>query len=880
MNLQDSSIPDGMVDGATGTDDGGRDPGDVELAIFRRIRSLSNVSGRRILPSSGNGYRRYWVDPLSMFSGQDAPASRSEETSGTVDDISRDNNDIQSSKGSSLDEEDDETTKVQHYMTQGEQWRDAMVRACADLLGKTLPELERDYNASRSVADGVHTAFGERTFEPLPRDFADYAIMTTLKKQDAFSMRNATSWLFNMMDRTGAGYVLRDEFIRYAPYIGPVADAAVAGLVFDELVQEQVRRAEEDEQHPESDGKKEKNRSRDNMKKTMRDAGEGMRRRRGKHSDRQSNSSESHDSRKSQATSDSGVPEAIVRDLYPPAVALKYETWRPFFLAIQDKYQYNDEDWVLVKQQLGINPGELLVKSQGALDHSDLFPTVGKLYLSQRYLVFFAAVGRNHYVARLGAVADVSEASIPIMMRDCIRIQLESEATAAMNGVSALPTERTDENGSKNNGSKRNEGELTLSEHVSVLMRKYSAGRKPLLFSLLEFRETRRRDNWVKLTRELVAAHKLHVELGLGSTGRAVPSLESRHSSPQGSRTNTDAENDKEQKKKETSEDQMLNYRRSPFRNEMSPPLLVVAAHGNIVRYRSLRRVTRKRVSPSLLLFSSPDRNAHLINWYIESVRAYVNQSGKSWVERALAAIRENMDTNDRMYRVEDEEPFDIAILGEAIGRFAELCAPAANIVQGISSLFQWRNPPATILAVLVCVFIAYRGIVNYVPAFVVFFQAAWVVETKYNWLGLGMGRAEQGDAEQRRANVLALVTQVQNTLAAAQNVLGKLNREIGKVQSLFLWGAEDWQSWVAVGALCLLGLVLLIVPSRLLFLGGVFFLFFKHFLPPNNIALQFWGSIPSRVHKRSRESKKSEGRRRRRGAPARVLGHATRTEQ
>lgn len=783
----------------------------------------------------------------------------------------------------------EEDNGLQRYVSHGIAWRDAMVQACADLLGKSLHELRADYAAATAAAAASNTAFASeaRSFEPTPRDLADYAIMTTLKVQDALAMQNATSWLFNMMDRTGAGYVLRDEFVRYAPFIGPVADAAVAGLVFDELVREQARRAAEDDEGTAAQAPKQRGGQRffggkrkDVPKKNDRVSRDGLRRRHtlstpGAQSSADTASRASVDGADdgdNRSVSTNGTVSAGThstehpsRDLYPPAIALRYETWRPFFVAIQEKHHYKDGDWSNVKQQLGIDAGEVLIKSQGALDHSDVFPTLGKLYLSQRYLIFFAAVGRNHYVARLGAIAEVSTAAIPIMMRDCIQVLLESEKQAALDGVSAsAPSkgEHAEPGSTSQNGRRGHEADIrqepTLSQHVGKLMKQYTAGRKPLLFSLLEFREQKRRDNWLHLVMEIVAAHKLHVQLGFGSSGRAVPSVQVQEPDEEEISSHSEKDPGQDNISRKTSEIRILNYQRSPFRNEPSPPLLAVAAHANIVRYRALRRVTKKRVSSSLLLFSHAERNAQLVNWYTDSVRSYGNQSGRTWIERALAAIRENMDTNERIYRVQDDEPFDVGRLGDAIGRFAELCSPLVRVIQFFNHLFQWRNPPATVLAILVCIFIAANGLVHYVPACLFFIQAAWVVETKFNWLGLGMGRTESEDAERRQANVLALVAQVHDTLAAAQNVLTRLNREIGKVQLLFLWGSEEWQSWVAVGALCGIGLILLVVPSQTLFLFFFFFMFFKHFLPPTNPGQKYWQTIPSRIEVRPRISGKA----------------------
>jgi hypothetical protein len=120
-------------------------------------------------------------------------------------------------------------------------WRDAMVTACADLLGRSMEQLRAEFDAIHSAAQSAAAAEAAVGVIPnsatsnvaasdplLPRDLADHAIMATLKSRDTFAMQNAPSWLFNTMDRSGAGFVLRDEFIRYSPLMSPIADSAVA----------------------------------------------------------------------------------------------------------------------------------------------------------------------------------------------------------------------------------------------------------------------------------------------------------------------------------------------------------------------------------------------------------------------------------------------------------------------------------------------------------------------------------------------------------------------------------------------------------------------------------------------------------------------------
>lgn len=870
---------------------GGREEGDVELALFRRIRSLSNISGclsnTRNLRSPGAAYRRYLQHPLSMFSNDRSTDHPQEQDKSSQDKLQTPTNEQPSatpapSPHPSLDTQHVDDNPVHDHLrrsiSSGVDWRDALIQACATMLGKTVTELQVDCHAAVAASPSPNTPFSSDTaaFEPSPRDLADYAIVTTLKSHDPFAMQNASSWLFNMMDRTGAGYVLREEFVRYSPFIGPVADAAVASIVFDELIREQVRIEAEEQQRSSSSGNQRTPQYSAQVDRTSRDrrivgiqppasirmpAQNSLRNRRlithPLPQDIQGPSTASTPLLSTTASRSSNkppLPSSLIESapsdiLVPSSLALRFDIWRRFFLAVQDKHHYKDEDWVRVKREIGIDPNEVLIKSQGALDHSDIFPTLGKLYLSQRYLIFFAAVGRNHYVARLGAVAHATTGSIPLMMRDCLRVHLETETKAALDGVSAVVKEDNSQSPSEGNGSPgsdSNSQEEMLSQYVGKLMRQFTAGSKPLVFSLLEFREKKRRDNWLNLILEMVAAHKLHVQFGFGTSGRAVPSLQKTLG--EDSEVSEDEE-DVQPHNEEKHKTQTLNYRRSPFRNEPSPPLLVVAAHANIVRYRSLRRVTLKRVSGALLIFSHAEKNPDLVNWYTDSVRAYDNQNGRTWIERALSSIRDNMDMNDRMYRVQDDEPFDVRKLGDAIGRFAELCSPLVRVIQFFIHLLQWRNPPATVLAILVCITIATNGLVNYVPAGLFFLQALWVVETKYNWLGLGMGGSKSEDAEQRQANVLALFAQVHDTLSAAQNVLFRLNRELGKVQSLFLWGCpSESDSWVAVAFLCGIGFILLLVPTQTLFLFLVFFSFFKHFLPPTNAGLRFWQSIPSKI--------------------------------
>ncbi len=729
----------------------------------------------------------------------------------------------------------------------GTDFRDAMVESCAQLLGKSMSTLKQEYEATLSAS---HGAFANIQIELAPRDLADFIVVSTLKSRNLTSIQNACAWLFNLMDRTGAGYVLRDEFIRYAPHMSPVADAAVAGTIFEQLV------SAEGEVLNEMDSSS----SVEIIEDKAPDYGyAGVLRRRKRpvkpQDDTQateSNKEESARLRPSLVKKDSS-PRSPSRTLFPPSVAFQYPVWSKYYANVLKKYYAEDDEWVHVKREVGIDAGEILVKSEAAWVHVELLPTMGKLFLSQRYLVFFAAVGRNHYVARLGAIADVRINSIPFLMRDCFEVRLTSETHAAMIGITGDQMQRASKPMQFNGVANEKE---PLSQHIGNLMRQFTAGDKPLSFSLMEFRDTSRRDNWVVILQELVGAHKLHLRMGFGSTGRAssLGNREPQHNMAGEEKATRIGESRSEEKASTDSPTSkssrvLINYLYSPFRNEPPTPLLVVAAHANIARYRALRNISRKREPQSLLLFSHADRHAGEVSWYVDSVRQYDDWSEKSWIERLVASIQENMEANNRVYGVHDDRPFDLSEFARSIGRFAELCSPLARFIQYLNHLFQWQNPPATILAILLCIVVAVRGLVQHLPALILFGQACWVIETKMNWFGLGMGRATLEDAEQQQQNVLEMVAQVHDALQAAQNVLTRLNVFFGKVQTLCLWRSKEWESWTAVGVVLFAMLILMLVPTQILFMCLVFFMFGKHFLPPSNPMVRFWNEIPSDIN-------------------------------
>jgi hypothetical protein len=953
-----------MTDGAAG----GREEGDVELALFRRLTgSTESLLGAEAAvttaPAPGPAPYRpfarypYARDPLSMFSAArdrilSRAGSRRDVTTAETETVTptdavamiRTGNEGPTI-GAHAQVEGQGGPLPEHLGIQDlgaglrpgvesasseENYREAMVRACATLLGKTVEELQQDYDASGGPGQG----------EISPRDFADYAIMTTLKTRDAFAIHNAPSWLFTIMDRSGAGYVLREEFVKYAPFMAPMADAAIAATIFDELIRAQVAAS----QNPRASSEK------------QREIGQ-------KGAARSARARDSGSNKVTPVTRQSSPQNSVnpTRELYPISAALRFATWKRYFDSMCEKIHPKDDDWERVKRELGLDPSERLIKAQGAVDHSDMWPTLGKLFLSQRYIVFFAAVGRNHYVARLGAVTEVGMRSFPILMRDCFTVKLESEATSAMNGVSApvdattllsrsaakrprsrsksvndrcqssslaprgqnsnqgagltaggisgttmklvtrvgtavadkrsrdgdaYPNDsnegmavmdtvegeevvgddtRLDNGGQEGSGTEAwSSNEIPLPQHVQNVMKQFTEGDKPLVFSFIELRDTRQRDLWRSVVKEMADAHRLHLQLGFGGSGRVIPKIYSgvdpkSIGTLQVSAVTADTDGGSAAVGESLDSDRngdggsgYMTYLMSPFRNEPPPPLLAVAANANVFRYCAIKEVSLARDPIGLLVFSHPERYSRSVTWYVDSVRTHDDRAGRSWIERAFGAIRENMELNKRVYHVQDDEPFDVARLGEGIGRLAELCTPAARLFQFLGHLVQWRNPPATILVLLGSMYLVHMGWVKYLPSAALFLQAGLVVATRSRTFGLdgwmwGGGRPE--DARQRQANVLELVAQVHDTLRAGQNVIKRLNHGLGKVQTLCLWGAgEEWKSWVFVGLLCGLGVGLAALEARHLFALAVFMLFSRHFMPPRNLGRRFWASVPPRV--------------------------------
>lgn len=265
------------------------------------------------------------------------------------------------------------------------------------------------------------------------------------------------------------------------------------------------------------------------------------------------------------------------------------------------------------------------------------------------------------------------------------------------------------------------------------------------------------------------------------------------------------------------------------------------------------------------------------VAWYLRSVRTVDGLGERSWVSRALSAIRENIQVNVAMYEARDDAPFDVATLGDNLSRLAELLSPVGALADAAAGLVQWRNPPASVLGLLAALGVAHVNAIAYLPAAAVAAAAAAVLYNRavlYGVDGVGGGGADapnfwsvgpaaspaaeaarlrrlrkrqaaRAAARARASGVVAMLSAVHGTLVGVQNGCGRLNRQLGKVEVLALWVTEA-DSWKLVGGLVAVAVVLALFPVKVLYVSAVLFLYGKHFLPPNNPALRWWLTVPS----------------------------------
>ncbi len=709
-------------------------------------------------------------------------------------------------------------------------WNDQVIESCAHFLRKSVKELRDEY---QNKFNSPSTAFPDHNSELLPRDFTDFIIIAALKANLSSKKKNLCAWYFNLMDRTGSGYVLKEEFVRYSPYMSPVSDEAMSSTIFSILLETQQENDEKSSPSSSSDleMKKIKNKSANDVPKEKL---------RSKDKNLMFHKTERRTLKRSTGESASPVISRkkfdASQDLLPSAIALRYETWENYYESVIDNYHVEDPEWSRVKDEVGIDSDELLIKSENAVAHVDLFPSFGKLYLSQRYLVFHAAIGINHYVVRLGAVTDVKKASIPLLFRDVFEIILASETQSAKNGVTSSGSSV-----SRDGKSRRKE---SVPEHIEKIMKRFKNGRKPLVLSLMELGDGSKRDEWIIMIKEIVSAHELHRKMGFGNNGRVSHNLGHQNEAEESEGDNEAARSSGLSR----SGSGVLKFIHSPFRNEPRTPLLVIAAHVNVAWYRSFSVEFVRKNHYKILIFSNPRRHERRIKWFVESVQKHDGWKERSWIKRVLSAVQENIDTNERLYNANDIEPVSIPVLTNSIGRFAELCSPLASIVQNCNYLFQWKNPSATVLAIMACANIVSRGLIVYIPSMIFLFVAFWVIEKRLSVIGLHDHSITAEDVREKQRNVFRMVAQVHDALQATQNVTLYLNKHLGKVQTLLLWRTDRQKSWLAVSVLFLTGIIFATFSGKMLFTMLTVFMFGKHFLPPSNPFLRFWESIPSNI--------------------------------
>ena len=715
-------------------------------------------------------------------------------------------------------------------------WNNQIIESCAHFLRKSVSELNDEYQ-DKFISS--NNAFPDHSAELLPRDFADFVIISALKANLSLKKKNLCAWYFNLMDRNGSGYVQKEEFVRYSPYMSPVSDGAMSGTIFSILLATQEQSDHNSARQclnsqncePVTTGSSSEQLCGTDSSPLEHTTNVMLHTRRRKILRRNNGGNDS--------SSCEGSPKSatVAYNLLPSGNALLFETWQKYYESVLENYAIDDPEWSKVKEEVGIDPDEVLIKSENAVAHVDFLPSLGKIYLSQRYLIFHAAIGINHYVARLGAVIDVRKSSIPFLLRDVFEVFLASETQAAIQGITSSNYVTPRESHRKRKQS--------IPEHIEKIMKKFTSGVKPLVLSLLEVGDSAKRDEWVTIIQEIVCGHELHRRMGFGNSGRVSFAFQHRlETEDEISIEARRAELARSRQRRSKSIDDVY----SPFLNEPLTPLLVIAAHVNVARYKSFECELVRSNPHRLLIFSHPQLHKSKIKWFVDSVQKHDGWTERSWIKRVLSSVRENIDTNERLYNAHDFEPVSIPVLTTNIGRLAELCSPLANFVQNCNYLFQWRNPSATILAILSCIFISTRELIVYIPSMVVFSLILCVIETRFSIIGLYEQGSSAEEAREQRENVFQMVAQVQDALQAAQNVILYVNKHLGKVQTLFLWRCDYRKSWIALMFLAATTVVLSMFSAKLLFMTCVFFMFGKHFLPPSNPVLRFWESVPSNL--------------------------------
>ncbi|KAA8496932.1 Cycloeucalenol cycloisomerase [Porphyridium purpureum] len=716
------------------------------------------------------------------------------------------------------------------------QWRSAMASVCAGMMERSVQELEELYEKeSEAMAQmGGRRMLRFAQYHHQPEDAADFIIMMTLQTLETFSLQNAPSWFFNVMDRNGCGTVHEPEFLRYASIMYPLCDPAVAKYIWNMLMeaqrQEDAAEAAKTKAVASGSTGKDASRSEAMLPVAADDQDEHVSTPSlvtsqssppaiSQTQHKRNSSTLSVSSMKSTASAAVSYAEpgrGLTSTVKARSTGFKFKVWKKYVTEMKANYDAFEVEWENTKSALFLDPLEPLIFSFTAIDHSEMIPSLGRLFLSERYLVFTAGVGARNYVIRLGNISEIKPTWLSFTMRDCIEIHVEPELKSALKadgGVAAVTSTQSSETQLASSSSSE---PCAYAIAAAALVKSYSISGDPILFSFPELGDSRMRDTWLRFIREMVTAYKLHNNYGFGSKGRPPA-----HDSPW-----TD------------------DAARSPYRNDVPPPLLSVAAGLNIIRTKSLQAVLG-RPSWLLLIFSDLGEHENVAKYYVDSIRNVTTKEHSSWVSRTVLTIKENMQINSRLADVYEEEPFEVQKLGEAIIRFWELIQPAIQAYELYDSIKQWKNPPATVLAMLICSFIAYRNWVMYIPSLLLFLYMALILGVRVRLVGVRGSDAEAARASKKaRSTMLEFVKSVHDALQAAQNLISRWNRMLGKMESLQLW-AVPWMTWVLLSLVFVTAILLLLIPARWIFVAFILDTFSQFFRYPVGAADQFWADIP-----------------------------------
>lgn len=852
------------------------------------------------------------------------------------------------------------TAATTERQTREQDWRDAMTAACADMLQMTIEDLRAEFEhcvrgeqrhagggddgGGKSASDAAVAAPPttstwraplKRRSRPLqpqqqrppqpshhaalagadelshgmapksPRDLADYVIMKTLQTRDSISMRNARSWTFNLMDRTGDGHVYREEFVRYAPLVAPAADAATAELAFGVL-----SRAPLDEQGAAAATTAQR-KSAEQGSSSGDDDGDD---------NGHYNNDDRHDD------DDDNNRDGDKEGASP--VSFNFEVWDAFLAALQRVLAKVKGDWTEAKTLLQLDPNELLVKSRTAIDHSGTFPLPGRLYLSERYLVFIAALGSSHMLLPLELVRHVSTQELSVIRRDCVEVTYE-------------PPSRKE-----------------CPADVPVFKYAPDAKERKVWFSFSEFRTSTRRDTWHAYLSEMVAAHWTSRRNGLSAPNamrRMVPlgdvreELSAGAAAAGGGGGGTFAG---PEAGKSAAQDRAAaggigaassvgggggggggsgtggasfgstsaaagiagggDSSRSVYM-DAPVPVLARVARLNILRTRALKRARKGELCSDLLVFTPGWRNsvsasaastaaatedvatatapapapagsggAHANDAasrddaaaaapphhhhhhhrpsrlramqgaacakYVACLRGIADGDRRSWLARAIQQVNVNMEERRRRNEVErEDDPLDLTVLSQNMSTFIDLLAPIGVVTGAVNYVLDWVQPVFSGIVAAALLLLVALDLVTYLVPIALLCYALIVLLIRVQLAGPGASDRAVAAVSQRTSS-FSILARVHSSLRATQAWLQGANRHLGKVESLHMWRAPH-MTWKYLASLLVAALLVALVPFRWLFGGVVLYVFTLHFRDPDarDFIDEFYEAIPTR---------------------------------